>query len=80
MISQLLLSLFLVVQAVADYVPVKGACPTTSLVRPADGISDDEETFRVARKAVADQALRKWLLKTNSAFGTAELPTVSCIP
>ncbi|KAH7317691.1 lysophospholipase [Rhexocercosporidium sp. MPI-PUGE-AT-0058] len=77
MFAQLLLSLFLVVQAVANYVPVRGVCPTTSLVRPADGISDDEEIFRVARKAVADQALKTWLLKTNSAFGTAELPTVA---
>ncbi|KAL2065664.1 hypothetical protein VTL71DRAFT_3334 [Oculimacula yallundae] len=77
MIAQLLLSFLLVIQAVADYVPTRGTCPTQSLVRPADGISDDEETFRVARKAVADKALKTWLLKTNPAFGTANLPTVA---
>ncbi|XMA14846.1 hypothetical protein WAI453_007637 [Rhynchosporium graminicola] len=77
MIAQVLLSLLLVVQVLADYVPVKGPCPAKPLVRPANGISDDEETFRVARKAVADEALKKWLLKTNSAFGTTDLPTVA---
>jgi lysophospholipase len=45
-------------------------------VRPATGLSDSEEAYRVARKAVADGNLKAWLTKTNAGFGTDELPTV----
>jgi lysophospholipase len=31
----------------------------------------------VARKAIPDESLKAWLTKTNSGFGTAELPAVS---
>jgi lysophospholipase len=58
------------------YAPIKTTCPSTPLVRAASGLSDNEETYRVARKAVADQALKTWLTETDSGFGTAELPTV----
>jgi lysophospholipase len=73
------LSLLLVVTPViATYAPQSTICPTTSLVRAATGLSDDEETYRVARKAVADDALRSWLANIDPGFGTAgELPTVS---
>lgn len=79
MIPQLILSLLLsIVPALAAnaYAPVIAACPTTSLVRAASGLSDGEEAYRVARKAVADVSLKAWLVKTSSEFGTGNLPTV----
>lgn len=77
MLSSLFLSLLLSTASAADlYAPRKTTCPSTPLVRAASGLSDNEETYRVARKAVADQALKTWLTKTDPGFGTAELPTV----
>lgn len=74
----LFLSLLLATTPIlASYAPVSVTCPTTSLVRDANGLSDSEETYRVARKAVADQALKSWLAKADSGFGTGNLPTVS---
>lgn len=73
----LFLSLLLsTVSALSTYAPLPALCPSGSLLRPASGLSDSEETYRVARKAVADVALKAWLTKTNSGFGTDELPTV----
>lgn len=79
MLFPALLSLFLVAAPVlASYTPQSTACPTIPLVRAALGLSDDEETYRVARKAVADGALKSWLYDLDPGFGTAgELPTVS---
>jgi lysophospholipase len=78
MIAPFLISLLLsAAPAFGTYAPQTAACPTTSLVRAATGLSDSEESYRVARKAKADVALKSWLTKTNSGFGTAELPTVS---
>lgn len=67
---------FLIRDVVATYVPQKEICPTSSIVRAASGLSDEEETYSVARKAVADVALKSWLEKTDSGFGTGSLPTV----
>ncbi|ESZ89919.1 lysophospholipase [Sclerotinia borealis F-4128] len=62
----------------ASYAPSSVTCPSgQSLVRPADGLSDNEESYRVSRKAVADVALKAWLEKTNSEFGTEDLPTIA---
>ncbi|KAF7867241.1 hypothetical protein EAF04_005324 [Stromatinia cepivora] len=62
----------------ASYAPTSVTCPSgQSLVRPAAGLSDNEESYRVARKAVADAALKTWLTKTNSGFGTDNLPTIA---
>ncbi|KUJ14356.1 lysophospholipase [Mollisia scopiformis] len=78
MLGPLLLSaVFSVVPVFASYAPQKEICPITSIVRAANGLSDDEETYRVARKAVADVALKAWLAKTDSGFGTDNLPTVA---
>ncbi|KAI9050555.1 hypothetical protein LZ554_005716 [Drepanopeziza brunnea f. sp. 'monogermtubi'] len=60
-----------------EYTPQVAECPATPLVRAADGLSDSEEAYRTARKAIADEALKSWLMKTNSEFGTAELPTIA---
>jgi lysophospholipase len=68
----------LISRGFSSYAPVPITCPSGSLVRIATGLSDDEEAFRVARKAKADVALAAWLDKTNSGFDTAcELPTVA---
>jgi lysophospholipase len=74
----LTLSLFVAsCSALRAYTPVPAICPSGSLVRDASGLSDEEETYRVGRKVVADVALRYWLKKTDSGFGTSgELPTV----
>jgi lysophospholipase len=74
----LTLSLFVAsCSALRAYTPVPAVCPSGSLVRDASGLSDEEETYRVGRKAVADVALKSWLEKTDSGFSTSgELPTV----
>lgn len=61
----------------SSYAPVKSTCSSKDLIRAAEGLSDSEETYRVARKAVADTALKSWLLKQNSGFSTENLPTVA---
>ncbi|KAF7910137.1 hypothetical protein BELL_0192g00060 [Botrytis elliptica] len=62
----------------ASYAPTSVTCPSgVSLVRPAKGLSDNEESYRVSRKAIADVALKTWLKKTNSGFGTDDLPTIA---
>jgi lysophospholipase len=77
MISLRLLPLALSAASVlGSYAPREAECPPGPLVRPADGLSDLEEAYRVARKAVADESLKSWLLKTNPEFGTDDLPTV----
>lgn len=63
-----------------SYTPKQAECPPEPLVRPADGLSDLEEAYRVARKAVADENLKAWLAKTNPGFGTDDLPTVCTTP
>jgi lysophospholipase len=81
MLSQLffffVLSLLLgAASALSTYAPLPALCPSGSLVRAASGLSDSEEAYRAARKAVADVALKAWLMKTNAGFGTDNLPTV----
>jgi lysophospholipase len=61
------------------YAPISADCPAT-LVRPAVGLNCDEATYLIRRKAIADVALKKWLMKTNKAFGNttlAKLPTIA---
>jgi len=58
------------------YIPFPAFCPWEELVRPAVGLSAQENAYRTGRKAIADIALRDWLLKTNPAFPTDKLPTV----
>lgn len=61
----------------ASYAPVPTSCPSGPLIRDATGISDSEETYRVARKAIADVNLKSWLLEQNPDFCTDNLPTVA---
>jgi hypothetical protein len=59
------------------YAPICASCPPTALVRPANGLSLSESTYRQQRKENADQALAKWLAKISRDFETHDcLPTV----
>ncbi|MCJ1442232.1 MAG: hypothetical protein MMC23_002725 [Stictis urceolatum] len=58
------------------YAPKHAQCPSTPLVRQAAGLSSSESSFVTARKTKADVALRSWVQKTCSEFGTGKLPTV----
>lgn len=63
--------------SLSAYAPRSVSCPSTSLLRSADGISSDESTYITARKAKADTSLAEWLAATNSAFSTETLPTLA---
>lgn len=52
-----------IVKGLASYAPLPAKCPPSPLIRPADGLSDLEETYRVARKAVADESLKGLAVK-----------------
>ncbi|CZR69536.1 related to PLB1-phospholipase B (lysophospholipase) [Phialocephala subalpina] len=60
--------------ATSSFAPTTATCPS-SLVRIATSLSTDEETWRTARKTLADTSLRSWL--SDKGFETtAELPTL----
>ncbi|MCJ1226174.1 hypothetical protein MMC12_002823 [Toensbergia leucococca] len=61
----------------SGYDPVPAACPTTPLVRPATSLSASESSYIASRKPIAAAALNAWLQKTNTGFGTANMPTVA---
>ncbi|KAI4135567.1 MAG: hypothetical protein LQ347_000568 [Umbilicaria vellea] len=61
----------------SGYAPVPATCPTIPLVRPATGLSSSESTYLAARKIKAAAGLAAWLKKTNTSFGTTNLPTVA---
>ena len=46
--------------------------------RAVNGDGEARKRIHQEGRDAADQALKKWLTKTNSAFGTEDLPTVSC--
>ena len=60
---------------VDPYEPVQTACPTTVLVRPANGINAKEANYVSIRKTKADAGLSDWLNK-QGAFDTSSLPAV----
>ncbi|KAL9112133.1 MAG: hypothetical protein Q9227_003510 [Pyrenula ochraceoflavens] len=79
-----LLSFFLLVGVVASlpalpskYDPTSTQCPSTPLLRAANGISTAESAYINARKTTASAALKQWLLKQNENFKTDKLPTVA---
>ena len=59
------------------YAPVPAVCPTTPLVRVADGLSQSESSYLASRKPKANAALGAWLQKTSPAFNTSKLPVVA---
>ncbi|KAG9538876.1 hypothetical protein KCU79_g19918, partial [Aureobasidium melanogenum] len=66
-------------RSLTPYAPVSASCPTTPLVRTANSLGSDEAAYITARKPQADTALTAWLKKTDSAFGTTNLPTVGLV-
>ncbi|ROW10139.1 hypothetical protein VMCG_01835 [Cytospora schulzeri] len=63
--------------AASSYTPVPEACPSSPLVRSADGMSDSEATWITGRKAVADAALETWLATALPTVDTSSLPTLA---
>jgi len=63
-------------QAGVGYAPRIATCPTSSLVRPASGLSSSESNYRSKRISKANTALAAWLKKTNKNFTTGTLPSV----
>lgn len=65
--------------AASLYAPTNVACPSKCLIRrSAIQLSDAEESYRISRKAVADIALREWLIRLPAAFVLpTNLPTLA---
>ena len=55
-------------RAPSDYAPVPATCPSTQLVREANGISTAEAQYVNRRGAKAAQALEQWLKGIDSGF------------
>src|SRR5438874_1720694 len=78
-----LVSIFVVVRASpvprasTPYAPVPAICPSTPLVRPADGISSAESSYISQRYAKASTALTAFLETTNAIFYPAQLPVIA---
>ncbi|THY80985.1 lysophospholipase [Aureobasidium pullulans] len=66
-------------RASTPYAPVSASCPSTPLVRTANGLGSSEAAYIAARKPKADAALAAWLQKTDSSFATTDLPTVGLV-
>jgi lysophospholipase len=61
----------------SSYVPLAAKCPSTPLVRKAEGLSPREASYIAARKRVASKALGEWLQQINPGFGVSDIPTVA---
>jgi hypothetical protein len=60
-----------------SYAPVRATCPTTPLVRPANGISSSEQSYINSRYTKAPAALTAFLKSTNTTFSSSKLPVVA---
>lgn len=58
-----------------DYAPKSTACPSTPLVRAANGINSNEAAYFSSRKPKASTALAAWLEKQGK-FSTSSQPSV----
>lgn len=63
--------------AASAYAPTSSTCPSGSLVRSADAISDSEAAWVVQRKAVTDSALKSWLETALPDVDASSLPTLA---
>ena len=61
----------------SGYAPVQAACPSTPLIRAANGLSSPETAYISARQAVSNPALASWLKSTGAGFQTTKLPKVA---
>lgn len=63
--------------AASPYAPVTSTCPSESLVRSANGISEQEEAYITSRKAKADFALHSWLATVLPDVDSSSLPSLA---
>lgn len=61
--------------SLSSYAPETVQCPSTPLVRPANGISSQESDYISSRKSKADRGLARWLRKQGK-FSTSSQPVV----
>lgn len=59
------------------YVPTTTSCPTTSLIRPADSLSEDESNYAQQRSSKASEALSTWLSGALDGFSTDNVPALA---
>lgn len=63
-------------RGISLYAPHGSTCPSTPLLRAANGISTGESNYITARTPIATAALGTWLQQVDSGFATSNLPTV----
>lgn len=63
--------------AASAYAPASSTCPSGTLVRSADGISDSEAAWVAGRKSVSDTALNSWLATVLPDVDTSSMPTLA---
>lgn len=54
--------------ALNKYDPIPGRCPSSALVRPANGISSPEASYVNQRKSAATASLKSFLAKSQAVF------------
>lgn len=59
-------------RATNGYAPITTTCPSTQLVRQADGISSAEASYIAQRYQKASQALDSWLKSVDESFETGQ--------
>lgn len=64
-------------RALTGYAPVPATCPSTPLVRVANGISSAESSHISQRYTQASTALTAFLRSTNAIFSPSKLPVVA---
>jgi lysophospholipase len=64
-------------RALTPYAPVPVTCPSTPLVRQANGISSSESSYISQRYPKASTALTAFLKSTNANFSPSQLPVVA---
>ena len=70
----------LTARAISPYAPDKVACPSSPLVREANGINAKEQSYFNARKPIATAAFKRFLRKTGVTFPElpdAQYPTIA---
>ena len=64
--------------ATSSYAPESVTCPSTSLIRQADGLSTGEAAYRSARYTKASESLESWLKGLDANFTTSgDMPTLA---
>ena len=64
-------------RALTGYAPIPATCPSTPLVRQANGISSAEQSYVNSRYTKASTALAAFLKSTNATFSPRKYPVVA---